>query len=114
LDINKLTQRIDGIRIECKDLSANCSGVFYRRPFLIPNINRAIADPIQFLGTMDGELSFKVYFDRDYRYHKYRLATSRMPFAWVSSTLTLMACTMFSFLIWEIQCTSVYIDGRFI
>jgi hypothetical protein len=25
LDINKLTQRIDGIRIECKDLSANCS-----------------------------------------------------------------------------------------
>jgi hypothetical protein len=47
------------------------------------------------------ELSFKVYFDRDYRYHKYRLATSRMPFAWVSSTLTLMACTMFSFLIWK-------------
>jgi hypothetical protein len=30
-------------------------------------------------------LSFKVYFDRDYRYHKYRLATSRMPFAWVYS-----------------------------
>jgi hypothetical protein len=25
VDINKLTQRIDGIRIECKDLSANCS-----------------------------------------------------------------------------------------
>jgi hypothetical protein len=43
------------------------------------------------------ESCFKVYFDRDYRYHKYRLATSRMPFAWVSSTLTLMACTMFSF-----------------
>jgi hypothetical protein len=28
---------------------------------------------------------FKVYFDRDYRYHKYRLATSRMPFV-LSST----------------------------
>jgi hypothetical protein len=25
-----------------------------------------------------------LYFDRDW-YHKYRLATSRMPFAWVSS-----------------------------
>jgi hypothetical protein len=88
LDINKLTQRIDGIRIECKDLSANCSveSSIGAPHFLIPNINRAIADPIQFLGTMDGELSFKVYFDRDYRYHKYRLATSRMPFAWVSST----------------------------
>jgi hypothetical protein len=51
--------------------------VFYRRPaFLIPNINRAIADPIQ--GTMD-EMFFKVYFDRVNRYHKYRLHFSRMP-----------------------------------
>jgi hypothetical protein len=33
---------------------------------------------------MDGELSFKVYFDRDYRYHK--AGYLRMPFAWVSST----------------------------
>jgi hypothetical protein len=49
VDINKLTQRIDGIRIECKDLSTKLCRVFYRRPhFLIPNINRAIADPIQF------------------------------------------------------------------
>jgi hypothetical protein len=49
LDINKLTQRIDGIRIECKDLSANCSVESSIGPhFLIPNINRAIADPIQF------------------------------------------------------------------
>jgi hypothetical protein len=86
VDINKLTQRIDGIRIECKDLSANCSveSSIGARIFN-SNINRAIADPIQFFGTMDGAV-FKVYFDRDYRYHKYRLATSRMPFAWVSST----------------------------
>jgi hypothetical protein len=50
VDINKLTQRIDGIRIECKDLSANCSveSSIGAPHFLIPNINRAIADPIQF------------------------------------------------------------------
>jgi hypothetical protein len=55
VDINKLTQRIDGIRIECGLISKLLCRVFYRRPhFLIPNINRAIADPIQFLGTMDG------------------------------------------------------------
>jgi hypothetical protein len=87
--------------------------VFYRRPaFLIPNINRAIADPIQF-GTMDGELSFKVYFDRDYRYHKYRLATSRMPFMGELYSNSDGMHDVF-LLIWEIQCTSVYIDGRFI
>jgi hypothetical protein len=49
LDINKLTQRIDGIRIECKDLSANCSvESSIGAPHFNPNINRAIADPIQF------------------------------------------------------------------
>lgn len=88
LDINKLTQRIDGIRIECKDLSANCSvtSAIEAPHFLIPNVNRASQEPIQFLGTIDGDLSFKIYYDRDYRYHKYRLATSRKPFAWVSTT----------------------------
>lgn len=88
IDINKLTQRIDGIRIECKDLSANCSvsSAIGAPHFLIPNVNRAAAEPIQFLGTIDGELSFKIYYDRDFRYHKYRLATSKRPFAWVSTT----------------------------
>jgi hypothetical protein len=33
LDITKLTQRIDGIKIECKDLSANCSGIGCRGAF---------------------------------------------------------------------------------
>jgi hypothetical protein len=44
--------------------------------------------------------SFKVYFDRDYRYHKYRLATSRMPFAWVSSTPNSDGMHDVFFLIW--------------
>jgi hypothetical protein len=88
LDIKKLSQRIDGIRVECKDLSANCSveSNVGAPHFTIPNVNRALDEPIMFLGTLDGELSIKVYFDRDYRYHKYRLATARQPFAWVSTT----------------------------
>lgn len=88
LDLNKLTQRIDGIRIECKDLSANCQveSELGAPHFLIPNVNRVVREPITFLGTLDGELSFKVYYDKDYRYHKYRLATARQPFAWVSTT----------------------------
>jgi hypothetical protein len=32
IDINKLTQRIDGIRIECKDLSANALRVSIGAP----------------------------------------------------------------------------------
>lgn len=88
LDISKLTQRIDGIRVECKDLSANChvESEIEAPHFLIPNVNRAIPEPIQYLGTIDGSMSFKVYYDRDYRFHKYRLATARKPFAWISTT----------------------------
>lgn len=88
IDINKLTQRIDGIRIECKDLSANCNveAEIQAPHFSIPNVNRLLSEPISFLGSMDGSLSFKVYYDRDYTNHKYRLATARMPYAWVSST----------------------------
>jgi hypothetical protein len=88
VDINRLTQRIDGIKITAKDLSANCQveSAIEAPHFVIPNINRGAASPIQYIGTVDGVLSFKVYLDKDYRFHKHRLATARFPFAWVSTT----------------------------
>jgi hypothetical protein len=88
IDVSKLTQRIDGIRIECKDLSANChvDSEIEAPHFTIPNLNRMVAEPITYLGAVDASISFRVYFDRDFRFHKYRLATSRKPFAWISST----------------------------
>lgn len=88
IDVTRLTQRIDGIRVECKDLSANChvASEVGAPHFTLPNLNRMVADPIVYLGSADASIAFKVYFDRDYRFHKYRLATSRRPFAWVSST----------------------------
>jgi hypothetical protein len=88
LDMSKIAQRVDGVRVECKDLSANClvESELSAPHFVIPNINRNIQDPIVFLGSVDGSMSFKVYYDRDYRFHKHRLATARKPFAWVSTT----------------------------
>jgi len=87
IDINKLSQRIDGIRIDCQDLSANCDvqSELSAPHFTIPDVNRAAREPIMYLGSIDGNLTFKVYYDRDYRFHKYRLATARFPFAWVST-----------------------------
>ena len=89
IDIGRLPQRIDGIKVAEKDLSANCTveAESCAPHFEIPNINRAATEPILYLGTMDGSLSFKVYYDRDYRFHKYRLATSKKPFAWISSAV---------------------------
>jgi hypothetical protein len=88
IDVSKLAQRIDGIRVECKDLSSHChvDSEIEAPHFMIPNLNRMVDDPITYLGGVDGSVDFKIYFDRDFRFHKYRLATSRSPFAWVSST----------------------------
>ena len=88
IDLGRLTQRIDGLPIEIRDLSTNCDveSESCAPHFEIPNLNRAAPEPIMFLGSFDSKLTFKVYYDRDYRFHKYRLATAKRPFAWVSSS----------------------------
>lgn len=88
LDMAKLYQRIDGIRLECVEISSNCQVETEECAphFTIPNINRSAMEPIAFLGSIDSSISFKVYYDREYRFHKYRLATAKAPFAWVSTS----------------------------
>ena len=88
LDPLRLHQRVDGIRVECADISGNCDVPSNIAPphFTIPNVNRLADEPISYLGTIDGKLSFKIYYDRDWRFHKHRLATANKPFAWVSTT----------------------------
>lgn len=88
LDLNKFTQKIDGIKLECTDLSNNCDveSDSCAPHFEIPSVNLLASQPIPYIGTIDASLTFKVYFDRDYRFHKYRLSTSKFPFAWVSTS----------------------------
>ena len=87
VDLTRLTQRIDGIRLSEDDISSNCAvdAGSCAPHFEIPNINRSVAEPISFIGSMDSSISFKIYYDRDFRFHKYRLATARKPFAWIST-----------------------------
>jgi len=88
LKVSNLTQRIDGVPIKIRDLSTNClvESEICAPHFQIPNVNRAVDEPIVFLGSADTKLQFKIYYDRDYQYHRYRLATARKPFAWVSTS----------------------------
>lgn len=88
INMAAINQRIDGVEIECKDLSSNCAvdSETCAPHFEIPTLNLSAATPITYLGTMDGAFTFKVYTDRDYRFHKYRLATAKSPYAWVSTT----------------------------
>ena len=88
LNIDRITQRMDGIKLACEDLSANCAVSAHECAphFEIPSLNLSALNPMPFLGTMDGKFTFKVYLDREYRFHKYRLSTGNRPFAWVSTT----------------------------
>lgn len=87
IDLSRITHRIDGIKLNSEDVASNClvETDECAPHFKIPNVNRFVQNPIHYLGTMDSRLSFKVYFDRDFRFHQYRLATSKKPFAWVSN-----------------------------
>jgi len=87
IDLSRITHRIDGIKLSCDDVSNNClvETDECAPHFKIPNVNRFVQTPIHYLGTMDSRISFKVYFDRDFRFHQYRLATASKPFAWVSN-----------------------------
>jgi len=88
IDMARLTQRIDGIRLTVGDVSTACnvSAGECAPHFEIPNINRFVDEPIVFIGNMDSSISFKIYYDRDFRFHKYRLATARKPYAWISTS----------------------------
>lgn len=88
LDISRVYQRIDGIELECKDLSNNCEVKLdtCAPHFQIPALNVMVGSPVPYLATADGSFTFKVYLDKDYRFHKYRLATSNKPFAWISTS----------------------------
>jgi len=88
LDLTRFSQRIDGIKLSCEDISNNCEvkSDSCAPHFEIPEVNLMVPEPISYIGTIDAAVTFKVYFDRDYRFHKYRLATANKPFAWVSTT----------------------------
>lgn len=87
IDIEKYSQRIDGIKLSCDDISAGCNveSDLCAPHFEIPALNQTAARPLKYIGTLDAKMVFKVYFDRDYRFHKYRLTTADRPFAWVST-----------------------------
>ena len=82
-----LQQRVDGIELDCADLSRECSvQSFVNVPrFIIPKlaILQDMQDSVGFLGTIDGDLQIKVYFDHDYKYHKHNLVTKDKPYAYV-------------------------------
>jgi hypothetical protein len=88
LDPKFLVQEIDTLPIICRNLSEDC---FIKDPsgdvpsIKIPPISPVFGDKsIEFLGLVNMQESFAVYFHPDdIRNHKYRIKTNKRPFAWV-------------------------------
>ncbi|MCK5788367.1 MAG: hypothetical protein KAH32_05185 [Chlamydiia bacterium] len=92
ITLQSLYQRIDGIDMSCTDTSANCDipSLTSYPMLLIPKllITRDPNDSISYFGSMDNSLRIKLYFNEDYKYHKYNLATAHRPFGYVNINAT--------------------------
>lgn len=88
LSIESVAQRIDGIEIECTDISANCAiDSQVNAPHIeIPKLSQfaSAEESLLYIGPMDNSKGFKVYTNRDYVFHEHNLATKNRPYVWVN------------------------------
>jgi len=88
--LGSLSQRIDGIEIQCDDISNNCNidAQVSAGRITVPKLSQVVGvtGAISYIGPMDNSVNFKVYTDTDYRYHRYRQVTSKRPFVWVNTS----------------------------
>lgn len=88
LPVKDLVMSINCIPVDCKDLSGCCNlGISPQSHFKIPQIlNDWGMDGIQYVGTVDRLIPFKVYTDTAFRIHKHRRRGSNKPFVWIDTT----------------------------
>jgi len=88
LKADKLSQRIDGIKLECEDISNNPNVPTgeCKPHFELPRVNLTVVNPITYIGTVDHTVRFKVYYDMSHRYHMHRTAGKSTPYAVVNSS----------------------------
>lgn len=83
-----LFDKIDCIQIDCESMDQCCSGEHYSDPvahFQIPPIVNDFGEQaVAFIGTIDKEIKFKVYFNSNYRFHKYQYRGKEKPYVYIS------------------------------
>ena len=76
--------------MDFKPLSKCCESQQYGAEyphFEIPQlVNDFGDDAISFIGSIDREISFKVYTDKSYRYHKYKMRGKDKPYVFIDTT----------------------------
>lgn len=87
LDRESLLQEVNCINMEKRDISEcpaaeGCKQVFYAR--LPKLLHFPDFEPIQYIGSADGMVPFKVLYGNNHLYAKYEPYASKMPTAWIN------------------------------
>ena len=81
---------INCIELDCKSLDKCCFGEHYSKPmqhFEIPQLlNDFGSEAIDFIGSIDKQVKFKVYTNRSYRYHNLKMRGSDKPYVYIDTT----------------------------
>ena len=86
-----LLMGIHCIDVDCKSLDkCPCSGTTYSTPvahFEIPQIvNDLAAESVEYIGSIDRKVQFKVYTSTAFQYHKYSRRGSNKPIVYIETT----------------------------
>lgn len=89
--IKDLVMSINCIETDCKSLDkCPCNGPVYSTPqlhFEIPQIvNDLGCDSVEFIGSVDRQIQFKVYTTTAYQYHKHQRRGANKPFVYIETT----------------------------
>lgn len=88
---NDLLMSISCIDTDCKSLDkCPCNGTTYSKPqlhFEMPQmVNDLAQESIEFIGSIDRNVQFKIYTNTAYQYHKYQRRGADKPFVYVEPT----------------------------
>lgn len=85
-----LFMAVNCIEVDCKSLDKCPCDVSYSKPvahFEIPQtLNDIQGGGIEYIGTIDKSISFKVYTSRAFKYHKYRKRGAEKPYVYIETT----------------------------
>lgn len=88
---NDLLMSINCIDVDCKSLDkCPCGGTTYSPPvahFELPQIvNDLASESVEYVGSIDREVQFKVYTNTSWQYHKYSRRGGDRPFVYIEPT----------------------------
>lgn len=89
IPVKDLTYAINCIKLDCKSLDKCCSGDYSQseQHFQIPQIINDFGDEgIVYIGTVDKQIPFKVYTNKNFRFHKFRMRRSKSPYVYIDTT----------------------------